>query len=536
MQFFNGFLHNFDFKDLGDSIVSGLTNFFETLDWNTIRDNAKEAFKGLATTLGVIASDPTLWTDLGDAIANMILTIIDGWYAFVTNFPFKDFGTNIGKAINKFLSTLNQNGGLKTLAINFSETAKGIIDMLSNAIEETDWVAFGESLATFLNNIDWSGIGTSLLTCASNLLKAIGDAIMGLGAENPVAAAILTTIGAVKLTSTLGGVGSLLGMGAKAKAGWTIPVMFKIAGAVGATVLGAEAIAHLIGAISGDETYKEFTWKGFFEVLFSKDSLKDAWNGFKMDLIDKAGNVAVTAKAVDKVVVPGLMNQLKKTANFFGSFAHIKVFDDSTEESFVGLMEDLGVDIPQLLENLKDKIADFATSHNEDFMTAEEKVKWYSDMVHEYMTICEMSYESASKKLNEELTQQGIDIGLFEEAWEQHKKNISGEIESAFTEPLDKVGQDVAKFFGFESADSLGNAVLGGINTLATKISQNTAIQQAFANIGATSGQVFAQNLANMTTQMTAVLDGTSMELSPALKRKLNLMGGLSTGNIAGLA
>lgn len=282
LHFLNSFGTTFDWKNLGESIASGINNFFTTFD-----------FKLAAETINK-------WSE---GLLDSALSAVEGvdW-------------KQVGKSITDFVSSLK----LGNIAKKLSKLAVSIAQGLGTALSSTDWTEVGRQIGEAINGLDLANIAFNLTNLAIQILGAIGNAIIGIGEENPLAAAIIGVLLGIKFLNKLSGIGNkILGaigadigtstntsLGTKlfnkindiAKKHFGTNALTVVVSVVVAWKLG-ESLGKQLGneiwsSITGEdmsEYFENFTWSQFFGEIYEgiKDNvLLDAWNNMWSDFID----------------------------------------------------------------------------------------------------------------------------------------------------------------------------------------------------------------------------------------------------------
>ena len=160
-----------DFTEIGRIVGEKLRDALEKIPWDKIKDTCNKIAKSVATFLNGYFETPGLFTAVGSTIGNGLNTAFESINTFATTFHWGSLGKSISDSINGFIRTFDWKGA----ATSVSNVAKGILDALITAIENTNWQALGESVKEFIVNIDWNGI-------ADRIFEAIGAAIGGLAA------------------------------------------------------------------------------------------------------------------------------------------------------------------------------------------------------------------------------------------------------------------------------------------------------------------------------------------------------------------
>lgn len=217
--------------ELGEYIGKALTDAMNSIDWEKVYESARNFGKGLAQFLNGLIS-PELFGALGRTIAGALNTALWFLNSFGKEFDWTDFGLSIATGINEFFRTFDF--GLLAETINL--WAKGILESIETALENTDWNLIGSKIGEFLDEIDFLEIGGKLV---DTLWDAINSAFVLYNATfdaAPIETTILTGIAALKFT----GIGKVLG-GAILKA---------IVGELSLSSLGAGIINAITTAFS----------------------------------------------------------------------------------------------------------------------------------------------------------------------------------------------------------------------------------------------------------------------------------------------
>lgn len=250
-----------DFTEVGALIGSKLVDAMEGIDWDKYKKTGKKIGKSVATFLNGVFETPNLFKDVGKTIAEALNTAIGTLGAFSSNFHWDSLGQGMADSVNSFFRTfdfpqLAQTihdtivGVLTTVGTFFRETdfkeignklgnfineldiptimstlgqtihdaVKGALELAIGFFGSVDFKELGKSIGEFINKIDVKDLLLDLGELVLNIIKALGDAIIGLGKENPLAAAIITLLIGIKVagkldklaTSITGGLGSAI--------------------------------------------------------------------------------------------------------------------------------------------------------------------------------------------------------------------------------------------------------------------------------------------------------------------------------------
>lgn len=158
-----------DFTFLGEEFGKAINNMLEQIDWNVIKKNAYKLGKSIATFLNGSIKE-TDWNLVGKTLAESLNTVIEFAQGSIENFDFKEFGKAIGDGINGFFETAD----FVQMFDNASDLVIGLMEAISAALDETDFVLIGEKIADGLEAVDWNTIFATLGTLIS---EAIGGGI-----------------------------------------------------------------------------------------------------------------------------------------------------------------------------------------------------------------------------------------------------------------------------------------------------------------------------------------------------------------------
>lgn len=184
---------------LGDYIGKTLSKTLENIDWESIYEKARNFGKGLADYLNGVISPETFAT-VARTIASALNTALYALQSFVMEFDWIGLGNSIAAGINTFFATFD----FAAAGLTVSTLAIGILNMILEAVDNTDWYLIGQKIGTFLANIDWQ---TALKKAAQILwdsFNGVIDALKGMFDVAPFESAVLSIIAAVKLFSSKG--------------------------------------------------------------------------------------------------------------------------------------------------------------------------------------------------------------------------------------------------------------------------------------------------------------------------------------------
>lgn len=211
-----------------------------------------------------------------EKIGNSIATLINGFVE--TDKLGSQIGKTIVDAINmaiigveQFLSTVNWSSigqfiadGLNSIATNFkadklgqsiTHYIRGILTLLTTAINNTDWSTVGSKIGELLSNINWSGIFIDFTKLVGAIVKGLAEAFVGWSATDPLSAGIATMLGlafgALNLGATITGL--ILKFAPLIGDAKTLGDAFKVV--IGAVKKWAPTFGGIIAIVSGAITF-----------------------------------------------------------------------------------------------------------------------------------------------------------------------------------------------------------------------------------------------------------------------------------------
>lgn len=168
-----------NWNELGQKIGDFLIN----IPWATIIgqvfDTITAVFGGLITGLGgkILEKMPEIGTALADGFNHAFDTL----KMFVDSM--EGHWTEIGHTIATGLNNMITGIDWKTAGQTFGNFVKGIVDTIFTVAQETDWVAFGEGIADFLQGVPWleilGKVFVTLKTVIGGLLEGLKETTAG---------------------------------------------------------------------------------------------------------------------------------------------------------------------------------------------------------------------------------------------------------------------------------------------------------------------------------------------------------------------
>lgn len=225
----NTFLETVNFENIGKYIANSIINFVSKVDTKEVGKMIANLFNSLVDLLyGFLNSND--FTVIGEKIADGINGIADNVNAskfgktinltlkrgaevalgLFKKIKWAEIGKTVASGIN---NAVGDKSTFVTIGKAFSELLNGVIDLLVNLIENTDWTAVGNAVAVALSNVDWGkaleGVGKLILDSIGAIFSTLSgmyevDGIVG--GIGSISTAILTISGAKKAVGVVKGI------------------------------------------------------------------------------------------------------------------------------------------------------------------------------------------------------------------------------------------------------------------------------------------------------------------------------------------
>lgn len=191
------FFKTFDGWQFGTSIGSMINGFTENLDWGTIESAAYEMAHDIAMTInGAIVE--TDWSMVGSTISNMLNTAVTFAYTLGDEIKWSSIGDSVAEGINSAFETFD----FKKLAQTLNKWAKGLLDALIHALQNTDWKMVGEKLGEFISNLDVVSVAGKVATVLWEVVNAAVELYAGMFKGAPIQTAMITALAVPFSSST----------------------------------------------------------------------------------------------------------------------------------------------------------------------------------------------------------------------------------------------------------------------------------------------------------------------------------------------
>lgn len=183
---FNSLVDNLDWNLLGQTIGAGINTIVNSLNLLIEGINWINLGKSFAMSfMGII--DEVNWENLGKLIGNKFMIAWKVFYGFVTNLDYTDIGLALSNLINGLIEKID----LGIVFSSLSVFAVALLEMLSTAIQNTDWTAVGIQIADALRAIDWLGIASGLFDVGLQLVSGLLEAFRELPMPVQIAASAI---------------------------------------------------------------------------------------------------------------------------------------------------------------------------------------------------------------------------------------------------------------------------------------------------------------------------------------------------------
>lgn len=273
--------------ELGEYIGKTLTDAMNSIDWDSVYQGARDFGKGLADFLNGLIS-PELFGAVGRTIAGALNTAIYAALSFGETFDWSDFGLSIATGINEFFKTFD----FKALAQTINVWAKGLLDALISALENTDWKMIGTKIGEFLATLDFTEIGSKIGIALWDAIKAGIDIWKGMFDAAPIETTILTAVAVLKFT----GLGSLI----LGKIGGAIVAAL---GAESGTSIGMALLGWIGKGVGSIATKLGLVFEGLFTGMNLSEALASAFGGSSSVIAAVGTSIAGIASIISGVVL-----------------------------------------------------------------------------------------------------------------------------------------------------------------------------------------------------------------------------------------
>lgn len=190
--------------ELGEYIGEALIKSMQSIDWDSVYEQAREFGTGFAEFLNGLIS-PELFYETGKLLINSINAIFESLNAFAETFDWSDFGKSLASGLKGFV----ENWDAELTAETFSNFANGFLETMTSFLEESMsndiFSDFGEKFVDFICGIDWQGLTWNLAEFFEALTNALVEfpADFGAGIGNAIIDEIFGEDANIEIDSTM---------------------------------------------------------------------------------------------------------------------------------------------------------------------------------------------------------------------------------------------------------------------------------------------------------------------------------------------
>ncbi len=294
--------------ELGAYIGNAISETLNSIDWNSVYEGARNFGSGLASFLNGLIS-PELFGSVGTTIAGALNTVLYSLNSFGETFDWMDFGLSIATGINNFFSTFDFRNAADTINV----WIKGVLTTASTLLNETDFEAIGQKIGEFLKELDLSGILADMANVIWEAIKSAFELVKGLFEEAPLEASLITAFGVLQFTGLGSVIASKIGSSiAMAFCGSTIATMLSSSvSTIGATL--TTAFTTNLPLLFGAGTFSECAiaiFGGFVGALAA------AFAGWKFGNWLYENDIFGVGNLADRIVEGGMGDAVRVIADF----------------------------------------------------------------------------------------------------------------------------------------------------------------------------------------------------------------------------
>lgn len=165
----NDALLGIDFVAIGNGLREGIEYIESTLSTLITGIDWEQLGRNIGSGMNALLSGDVL-PNLAGLLADWFNAKVKLFYGFVTTFDWKGLGHSIAASINRFVKTMKWGEAGRA----FNDFGLGVLDMILEALEGTNWEAIGQGIADFIKGIKWD-------KWKAKIKKIIWEALTGLG-------------------------------------------------------------------------------------------------------------------------------------------------------------------------------------------------------------------------------------------------------------------------------------------------------------------------------------------------------------------
>lgn len=189
---------------IGHTLAQGLNTALYFLD-DIVQQVRWQSFgEGLGKGLNQMVAELD-WAALGRLLSDKLHIVFETLYGFVHTFNFGNLGLGIATAINAAIGNIPW----EQAGEGVSGAVRGILNAFIIAVQNTDWVTLGQSIASMIGSIDWVGIFSDLGQLAISILQAANDLLAQVDWD-AIGQTVLDILSSIDWAGILSQVGELL--------------------------------------------------------------------------------------------------------------------------------------------------------------------------------------------------------------------------------------------------------------------------------------------------------------------------------------
>ena len=177
MEFTFGLGDVFSFKNLGQSINSGLLGFFRNFNWDIAKKNIGVWLEGLAETINN-AITPELFSEIGTFLSQAVNTAFHGMKKFFIKLDGANLGISLATGANDFINGLDTDEIADAINEALKDVKDAVISFVSTLHWEDIWATAKETLEKLDVPVVELIVGAFAVTTAAKLALGAGKLLL----------------------------------------------------------------------------------------------------------------------------------------------------------------------------------------------------------------------------------------------------------------------------------------------------------------------------------------------------------------------
>lgn len=228
-----GAVTTFKFDNLGKALGEGMKDFFNTMGevnketglngWQELGVTITKSISGISVSMATALKEADIGKntakaivdllgsvdtgDIGWNIGGLVSSLVTEFYNLVSDKTmWTELGNKIADGINEFFKSMNNVNdkthltGWQTLGKSISKTIIGLGDSIITALDGVDWPAVGQGIGDAVKNIDFVGVAWKFVNIGGSIFGAVVDALTDFIKTAPATSAFVAAFGVLKLT------------------------------------------------------------------------------------------------------------------------------------------------------------------------------------------------------------------------------------------------------------------------------------------------------------------------------------------------